>query len=367
MSHIECRNLSITFRDSKSAKAFRMEGLDLDIPDGKVLCVLGPSGCGKSTLLKIIAGLQSPDSGQVIFDGMDMSLAPPAQRGIGMVFQDYALYPNLTSRQNILSYFFFKKKTPELEAEAKEKYERTAELLGVDIEYLLDRMPPKLSGGEKQRVALGRCITRDPRVLLLDEPFSNLDAKLRSSYRLQLKTLLTRYGVTTVFVTHDQREALTLADRIALMRDGRIEQTGSAREIYEEPASVFAADFLNPDPEAPAMCFLPGDAVAPEFRGFILGARSEDISIRPWEDGDSAGAAPRGAAPFIRATVRDVRDLPLGTGAILGLLAAGREIYVRNRKEDGPVPSPGSPVAVVFERLHLFDENTRLRTRTIVR
>jgi len=362
MSHIECRKLSKSYRESGAKNAFRMEGLDLDIPDGKVVCVLGPSGCGKSTLLKLIAGLQAPDSGQVIFDGMDISLSPPAQRGIGMVFQDYALYPNFTSRQNILSYFFFRKKTPELEAEAKEKYERTAELLGVDIEYLLDRMPPKLSGGEKQRVALGRCITRDPRVLLLDEPFSNLDAKLRASYRLQLKTLLTRYGVTTVFVTHDQREALVLADKIAIMREGMIEQVGSAREIYDEPRSVFAADFLNPDPEAPAMCFLPGDAVAPEYRGLIVGARSEDISIRP-----DSGGSPGTGAPFARATVAEDREMPLGTGSILRLRAADRDLYVRMRKEDGPAPAAGSPVLMVFERCHFFDENTWLRTRSFAR
>lgn len=361
MSHIECRKLSKAYRDSGTAKGFRMEGLDLDIPDGKVLCVLGPSGSGKSTLLKIIAGLEPPDSGRVIFDGMDMSLAPPAERGIGMVFQDYALYPHLSARQNILSYFFFRKKTPELEAEAREKYERTAELLGVDIEYLLDRMPPKLSGGEKQRVALGRCITRDPRVLLLDEPFSNLDAKLRRSYCLQLKTLLARYGVTTVFVTHDQREALILADLIAIMRDGGIEQAGSPREIYDEPRSVFAADFLNPDPEAPAMCFLPGQAVAPEFLGFIVGARSEDISIRP----ESGG--PGTHAPFIRATVVDARELPLGAGTMLTLLATGREFYVKARKENGPAPAPGSTVLMVLERCHLFDENTRIRARSLGR
>jgi ABC-type sugar transport system ATPase subunit len=367
MAHIECRQLTKSFSDSKEGRGFRMENLDLDIPDGKVVCVLGPSGCGKSTLLKLIAGLEAPDSGQIIFDGMDMSLAPPADRRIGMVFQDYALYPNFTNRQNILSYFLFKKKTPQLEAEAEEKYRRTAELLGVDIEYLLDRMPKGLSGGEKQRVALGRCITRDPRVLLLDEPFSNLDAKLRATYRLHLKTLLARYGVTTVFVTHDQREALFLGDIIAIMREGRIEQVGSAQEIYNEPNNMFAADFLNPDPDAPAICFIPGEVLSPELRRCIVGARSEDVSIRLKNDGPTASTPDNsaGAAPSLAASVVDTRELPLGAGSLIRIRAAGRDIYVRMRKDEGPAPAPGSSILVVFKRYHLFDENTRVRVRSV--
>ncbi len=364
MAHIECRKLSKSFNDSKEGRGFRMENLDLDIPDAKVLCVLGPSGCGKSTLLKLIAGLEEPDSGQILFDGMDMSAAPPAERRIGMVFQDYALYPNFTNRQNILSYFLFKKKTPELKAEAEEKYRRTAELLGVDIEYLLDRMPKGLSGGEKQRVALGRCITRDPRVLLLDEPFSNLDAKLRASYRMHLKTLLTRYGVTTVFVTHDQREALFLGDNIALMREGRIEQVGTAQEIYNEPNSMFAADFLNPDPDAPAVCFLPGDAFSSaNLRHYIVGARSEDLSIRRRTEGRSDFS--NDGTLSLNASVAEIRHLPLGTGAVLRFRVAERDLYVRIRNTEDIPNAPGESVNIVFERYHLFDENTRLRVRSV--
>jgi len=338
-----------------------MEGLDLDIPDGKVTCVLGPSGCGKSTLLRLIAGLEEPDSGKVIFDGMDMSLATPEERRIGMVFQDYALYPNFTSRQNVLSYFMFHKKTPELDREAQEKYRRTAELLGVDIEYLMDRKPTHLSSGEKQRVAVGRCITRDPRLLLLDEPFSNLDSKLRTKYRIQLRTLLVRYGVTTVFVTHDQREALALGDLIAIMRDGGVEQVDTAERIYDEPRSLFAADFLNPDPDAPTMNFLPGEAVAPEFGGLVVGARSEGIVVHV--GGDAEG----NRAPSIEALVAEARPMALRSGTLLCLRAADRDVYVRMRPEDGEPPAAASRVRLSFEAYHLFDGNTGLRVRSVGR
>ncbi|MDP3179485.1 MAG: ABC transporter ATP-binding protein, partial [Spirochaetaceae bacterium] len=168
MARIECEGLCKRF--SGKGAPYRMEGLDLEIRDGEVLVVLGPSGCGKSTLLRLIAGLMEPDGGRVLYDGADASDLRAADRGIGMVFQDYALYPNFDSRGNVLSYFLFRKPRAELEAEAAAKYARTAELLGVELEKLMDRMPRNLSGGEKQRVAIGRCITRDPKLFLLDEP-----------------------------------------------------------------------------------------------------------------------------------------------------------------------------------------------------
>ena len=183
--------------------SFRIDDLSLSIFDGETLVILGPSGCGKTTLLKIIAGLIPPDSGEVRYDGVDVDDVPPGDRRIGMVFQNYALYPHMTSRTNVLSYFLFRKKTPEMDAMAREKYRRTSELMGVELEYLLDRRPTTLSGGEKQRVALGRCITRDPGVFLLDEPFSNLDQALREKYRVNLKTLLRQFNISTVYVTHD--------------------------------------------------------------------------------------------------------------------------------------------------------------------
>src|SRR5512142_74687 len=199
----------------KRSPTFALSDVDLDVPDGTVMAVLGPSGCGKSTLLRLIAGLLPVDSGEVCLDGVDVKGVPPGDRRIGFVFQNYALFP-FTARGNVLSWFKFRRKTPELEAAAAEKYRRTAELLGVELESLLDRMPRTLSGGQQQRVAIARCITRDPRLFLMDEPFSNLDQKLREKYRVHLRRLLKEFGITTVFVTHDQVEALILADRIAL-------------------------------------------------------------------------------------------------------------------------------------------------------
>ena len=212
MARIELINVGATLQDRERAgavpgmvpmpgrrgSAFAIEDLSLTVFDGETLVVLGPSGCGKTTLLKIIAGLIPPRAGRVRYDGVDMAQVRPGDRRIGMVFQNYALYPHLTSRTNVLSYFLFRKKTPELDALAQEKYRRTSELMGVELEDLLDRRPGTLSGGEKQRVALGRCITRDPAVFRLDEPFSSLDQGLREKYRVNLKILLRQFSISTV-------------------------------------------------------------------------------------------------------------------------------------------------------------------------
>src|SRR5581483_5210476 len=256
MARIDLIGLSATLRSrepgrlglaarSRGGPEFEIRDLNLSVFDGETLVVLGPSGCGKTTLLKLIAGLIRPESGAVRYDGVDMTRVMPGARRVGMVFQNYALYPHMTSRTNVLSYFLFRKKTPEMDALAREKYRRTSELMGVELEALLDRWPGTLSGGEKQRVALGRCITRDPAVFLLDEPFSNLDQALRERYRVNLKVLLRQFGITTVYVTHDHVEALILADRLAIMGRGRIEQVGTYQEIYDEPRNAFVAGFLN--------------------------------------------------------------------------------------------------------------------------
>jgi len=225
--------------------SFSMQNLSLRVPDGKTMVVLGPSGCGKTTLLRIIGGLIAPDSGEVRYDDEDVRDVPPGGRRIGMVFQNYALYPHLTARTNVLSYFLFRRKTPELDALARAKYQRTSELMGVELAHLLHRKPPTLSGGEKQRVALGRCITRDATLFLVDEPFANLDQALREKYRVNLKVLLRQFNITTVYVTHDHHEALILADLVAVMDRGRIEQVGTPQEIYDRPKNTFVAGFLN--------------------------------------------------------------------------------------------------------------------------
>lgn len=259
--------------------AFSIENLNLTIPDAKIMVILGPTGCGKTTILKIIAGLIQPDSGEVKYDGIDMKDSLPKDRKIGMVFQNYALYPHFTSKSNVLSYFLFKKKTPELKEIANEKYKKTSELLGVDITYLMDRIPNNLSGGEKQRVAIGRCITREPALFLLDEPFSNLDQKLREKYRLSLKILLKNFNITTVYVTHDQQEANILADLIAIMNKGKIEQVGTFEDIYNKPNNIFVAEFLNLDQDTQAINLIDGEEIFDHPKNVIIGVRPEDIEI----------------------------------------------------------------------------------------
>src|SRR5215470_3742863 len=207
----------------------------------------------------------------------------------------------MTSRRNVLAYFLFRKKTPEMDALARRKYERTSELMGVELEHLLDRHPPTLSGGEKQRVALGRCITRDPAVFLLDEPFSNLDQALRERYRVNLKVLLKQFNITTVYVTHDHHEALILADLIAVMDKGHIEQVGTPQAIYEAPRNVFVAGFLNLNVGTPPLGLLEASLV-PEHRdaaGVLLGVRPEDVEIVPLDDA------------MVRGTVASALRLPV--------------------------------------------------------
>jgi len=260
--------------------AFFIENLNLTIPDAKIMVIVGPTGCGKTTILKIIAGLIQPDSGEVKYDGINMEDSQPKDRKIGMVFQDYALYPHFTSKSNVLSYFLFKKKTPELKEIANEKYKKTSELLGVDITYLMDRIPNNLSGGEKQRVAIGRCITREPALFLLDEPFSNLDQKLKEKYRLSLKILLKNFNITTVYVTHDQQEAYILADLITIMNKGKIEQVGTFEDIYNKPNNIFVAEFLNPDQDTQAINLINGEEIFDNPKNVIIGVRPEDIEIK---------------------------------------------------------------------------------------
>jgi ABC-type sugar transport system ATPase subunit len=222
-----------------------LDDLSLTILPGETLSVVGPSGCGKSTLLRAIAGLIEPESGEIYFDGQRMNGQPPRARHIGMVFQNYALYPHMASQEN-LGFFWRLRHTRE--PVITEKVRQTAQILGVGFNALLGRFPRQLSGGEQQRVALGRCIIRDPSVFLLDEPFANLDAQLRAQSRREVKKLLNAFAITTVFVTHDQQEAVAMGDRIAVMREGKIVQVGSFREVYEDPHDSFVAGFLGDPP-----------------------------------------------------------------------------------------------------------------------
>ncbi len=219
-----------------------LDHINLTIPDGQTFVVLGPSGCGKSTLLRVTAGIVNDYSGQVLYDGENVDNIPPKDRYIGMVFQNYALYPNFNNEGNLS--FFFKMHKIEDEA-ANERIRYTSELMGIDFKDLLPRKPGTLSGGEKQRVAIARAIVRAPKLFLLDEPLSSLDAKLRVQTRTEIKRLLRQFGITSLYVTHDQVEAVALADQIVIMHAGRIQQVGTYQDLMENPVNLFVAGFFG--------------------------------------------------------------------------------------------------------------------------
>lgn len=221
-----------------------LDDLSLTIRDGETLSILGPSGCGKTTLLKVIAGLIKPDSGEITYDGVPLQEIPMAERGIGMVFQNYALYPHMEARENIGFYDIVRRQPQKI----PERIRHIVEVMGVEVTHLLSRKPPTLSGGEQQRVAVARCLAREPKLFLFDEPLSNLDAKLRVETRMQLNRLLRYYQITSVYVTHDQAEAISLAHRIAIMRAGKIEQVGTAQTLYNAPVNAFVAQFFGTPP-----------------------------------------------------------------------------------------------------------------------
>ena len=226
-----------------------MHGVSVDIADGEFVVLVGPSGCGKSTLLRMLAGLEEISAGQISIGDRVVNGVPPKDRDIAMVFQSYALYPHKTVAENI---GFPLKMAKRPKAEIDEKVGKAAGIL--DLAHLLDRYPKQLSGGQRQRVAMGRAIVRDPSVFLFDEPLSNLDAKLRVTMRVEIKELHQRLKTTIVYVTHDQIEAMTMADKIVVMRDGRVEQIGAPLDLYDRPANVFVAGFIG----SPSMNFVHG-------------------------------------------------------------------------------------------------------------
>jgi len=268
-------------------KAEVLKGINIEIEAGEFLILVGPSGCGKSTLLGMIAGLESPTSGTIHIGERDVTDLPSRDRDIAMVFQSYALYPNMTVAQNI-AFGLEMRKVPK--AERAETVERVARMLQID--HLLDRKPGQLSGGQRQRVAMGRALAREPKLFLFDEPLSNLDAKLRIEMRAEIKLLHQRTRTTTVYVTHDQVEAMTLGDRIAVMKDGVVQQFGTPEEIYSRPATRFVAEFIG----SPTMNFfaaraegtvlsagsyaLPAnDAQSLDLQDLLYGLRPEDIRL----------------------------------------------------------------------------------------
>ncbi|MDZ5810732.1 ABC transporter ATP-binding protein [Halorubrum sp. AD140] len=320
-----------------------VENLDLTIRNGELLVLLGPSGCGKSTTLRMIAGLEVPSDGSIEIGREEITKRLPQERDLSMVFQSYALYPHKTVRGNLA---FPLEKMDVSDDEADEQIRRTAKLL--EIDNLLDNKPGQLSGGQRQRVALGRTIVREPKAFLMDEPLSNLDAKLRVQTRSELRSLQQRLGTTTVYVTHDQEEAMSLADRIAVMNDGELQQVGTPKEVYENPVNKFVAGFLG----EPSMNFLNPDQLkwsdtddsGPEtdssFAGTaIVGVRPEDVAIV----GEGDQQANAGRAYELDGEVLVVE--PLGNAYEIEVDCGGDWITARLR--DQPVTaSPGSTVTL---------------------
>ena len=358
MTHsVEIRNLDLSFGAVEVLK-----DLNLDIESGEFLVLLGSSGCGKSTLLNCIAGLLEVTDGQIFIEGKNVTWAEPSERGIGMVFQSYALYPQMTVEGNLS---FGLKNARVAKDEIAERINRAADIL--QIEPLLKRKPGALSGGQRQRVAIGRAMVRDVDVFLFDEPLSNLDAKLRADLRVELKRLHERLENTMIYVTHDQVEAMTLADRIAIMKGGRIMQLGTPSEIYNMPQNLYVADFIG----SPSMNFLPGridgDRVKVGDMSVPLGgyafeneaSRPADITfgIRPEHlvTGDRLTSVP----VRTRATIDLVE--PMGSDTLVYAKMAGQDVNIR--MDGHAVVKAGDEIEVGLDpaRMSLFDPKSEKR------
>ena len=324
-----------------------LHGIDIDVADGEFAVLVGPSGCGKSTLLRAIAGLETIDQGSVAISGRDVTALQPKKRDIAMVFQNYALYPHMKVRDN-MAFSLRLARTPQAGIDAK--VGNAAQILG--LEALLDRYPRQLSGGQRQRVAMGRAIVREPAIFLFDEPLSNLDAKLRVQMRAEIKELHQRLGTTIVYVTHDQIEALTLADKIVVMKDGHVEQEGAPLELYDRPANTFVAGFIG----SPAINLLPGRIAAGQAivtDGTVLSTlptdaaeRSEVVfGVRP-EDLMLAETGMAGQVVIVE---------PTGAETQLLVRAAGANLTLTTR--DRIMARPGETVhlAVAPGKMHVFD------------
>jgi multiple sugar transport system ATP-binding protein len=383
MAEIVLDKLSKRFSDGTTA----VHEADFTIQDGEFFILVGPSGCGKSTLLNMIVGLEDITSGELLVDGDRFNDLDPKNRNMAMVFQSYAIYPHMTVRENMEFPLKIKKVGRE---EMSRKVDEAAKLL--ELEELLDRKPANLSGGQRQRVAMGRAIVREPAAFLMDEPLSNLDAKLRVQTRTAIAKLQQRLGTTTVYVTHDQTEALTLGDRVAVMRRGHVQQVGTPRELYNEPANLFVAGFIG----SPAMNLLPahmeGDelhlpmasfTVPDEMRGRLRGRTSDSLvaGIRPEHFEDTALVSEE-EAPHMASFTADIDVIEwMGSELYayftveteesraelqemaedLGMAEFGREgPQVVARLDAGSQAVEGKPVDLCLDinRIHLFDAKT---------
>jgi multiple sugar transport system ATP-binding protein len=331
------------------ADAPTVKDLNLEIADGEFLVLVGPSGCGKSTTLRALAGLEPTDSGTVSIGGKDVTDEEPGDRDIAMVFQDYALYPHMSVREN-MGFALTIKKRPK--AEIAERVERAAEIL--DLTEFLDRKPKDLSGGQRQRVAMGRAIVREPQVFLMDEPLSNLDAKLRVQTRAQIVTLQQNLDVTTVYVTHDQVEAMTMGHRVAVLKDGTLQQVDTPQNLYRDPVNAFVAGFIG----SPSMNLLTVDGSALTELGIDLPAGAVQVGVRPEHlTVQDAGT------PGLVGTVSLVEEL----GSDANVYAETSYGQVTARTEDAPGTLPPLGGSVVFAlaegaAVYFFDaEGERVR------
>ncbi|NBT98968.1 MAG: sn-glycerol-3-phosphate ABC transporter ATP-binding protein UgpC [Betaproteobacteria bacterium] len=346
--------------DNKAQKYFGqthiIKGVSIDINDGEFCVLIGPSGCGKSTLLRMIAGLEEISGGEIKIGATVVNNMPPKERDIAMVFQNYALYPHMTVRDNMGFSLMLAKKD---RATIEDRVGKAADILG--LKSLLDRYPRQLSGGQRQRVAMGRAIVRDPQVFLFDEPLSNLDAKLRVAMRTEIKELHQRLKTTSIYVTHDQIEAMTMADKIVVMRDGIVEQTGSPLELYDHPVNQFVAGFIG----SPAMNFLPGivkgghveleggaklpiptNARASDGQKVVYGTRPEHIELATGNEG-------------IATEVVVVE--PTGADTQVFTKIAGVEVTSVFRERHDFKPGASIRLKPDPVRAHLFDATTSLR------
>jgi multiple sugar transport system ATP-binding protein len=351
-----------------------VDDVSLEIASGEFLVLVGPSGCGKSTLLRMIAGLEDATGGTITIEGREVTDLPPRARDVAMVFQSYALYPHMSVREN-LGYGLKVRKTPKKEAD--ERVAKVARLLG--LADMLDRKPAALSGGQRQRVAMGRAIVREPKAFLMDEPLSNLDAKLRVSMRAQLASLHARLGTTTIYVTHDQVEAMTLGQRVAVLRDGRIQQVDTPQTLYASPNNLFVAAFIG----SPAMNLVEAtieDGVI-QFAGFAIPAAGAPagrmvVGIRPEAFHDASLADP--SLPRIDVEVEVVEELGAETHVIFSVdappvdvsgareadeeevILAGQRTLFTARVDPQTSARPGAPLRLAVDpsRFHFFDPET---------
>jgi len=335
-----------------------IHGVDVEISDGEFVILVGPSGCGKSTLLRMIAGLEDITGGEISIGGRVVNDLPPKDRDIAMVFQNYALYPQMTVAQNM---GFALQLAGAKRAEIDQKVGEAAKILG--LQPLLERKPAQLSGGQRQRVAMGRAIVRDPKVFLFDEPLSNLDAKLRVKMRAEIKALHQRLKTTIVYVTHDQIEAMTMADKIVVLQGGKVEQVGSPLELYDRPKNVFVAGFLG----SPAMNFLEGKISGGASPALVLstGTRAELVNAPAQSDGREVvlGVRPEdisfASEGGVTATVTVVE--PTGSETHVALDLEGKELTWVMRERAELTPGQKVQLSLKTPNLHFFDKVSQQR------